>query len=46
MKQIGGLFSGMMGGSAMKKALGNAGFGAVTEEELTPLNNYLEGGYG
>ena len=38
-----GFMSGIMGGSAMKKALNNADFGGVTEEELTPLNDYLEG---
>ena len=44
MKQLGGFMSGIMGGSAMKKALATAGFAGVTEDELTTLNNYLEGG--
>ena len=35
-------FNGLMGGSAEKKALSEAGFGKVNEDDLTPLFDYLE----
>ena len=35
-------FNGFTGGSAEKKALVEAGFGKVAEEDLTPLFDYLE----
>ena len=35
-------FNGLMGGSAEKKALSEAGFGRVNEDDLTPLFDYLE----
>lgn len=36
------IFNGLMGGSPEKKALVEAGFDKITEEDITPLFNYLE----
>lgn len=42
LKQGMNFFSAFTGGSAQKRALADQGFGKVTEEELTPLFDYLE----